>query len=318
MSKLKGGLGRGLGALISSPMPKSISEPMMASVEESKVVETPVLEASVEVISPEKQKNDEVIASIRVLELSPSAIVANPHQPRKVFVEQDLEDLVNSIREHGILQPLVVTDLGAGQYELIAGERRLRASREAGLDVVPVIVREADEQQKLELALIENIQRSQLNVVEEAYAYESLADLFTLTQMQIAERVGKSRSAVANTLRLLELDEEMLQSLSAGEISRSHARTLLGEADRKKRFDLFEAMKRGDITVREAEARTSSHGSRRRASKELDPNVAAMEDEIRRAIGTKVKLQMKGSSGKLTIDFYSKQELKAIIEKLTN
>jgi ParB family transcriptional regulator, chromosome partitioning protein len=310
MAKPKGGLGRGLGALISSPSPK---QKVKEEFEEVKVGKVEVAQDA----SLDLQANSDVIASIRVLELSPSVIVANPHQPRKVFREQDLEDLVNSIREHGILQPLVVTELGKGQYELIAGERRLRASREAGLDVVPVIVRAADEQQKLELALIENIQRSQLDAVEEAYAYESLADLFSLTQAQIAERVGKSRSAVANTLRLLELDEEMLQALSAGEISRSHARTLLGEKDRGKRKELFEAMKRGEMTVREAEVRTSSHGSRRQAGRKVDPNITAMEDELRRALGTKVKLQMKGAGGKLTIDFYSKQELKALIEKLS-
>ena len=255
------------------------------------------------------------VATASIIEVDPERICQNPHQPRTRFASSDLEDLLASIKEHGILQPLVVTELSGGEYELIAGERRLRASKMLGLKTVPVIVRTATEQQKLELALIENIQRQNLDAVEEARAYQSLADLFSLTQEKIAKRVGKSRSYVANTLRLLELDDEMLKALSAGKISRSHARTLLAEPDRKKRNALFREMLAGKVTVRQAEARA---GQGARAKKEgKDPNITALEAELRQALGTKVQIQMKGSSGKVIIHVYSKDDLKQIIKKLT-
>jgi ParB family chromosome partitioning protein len=164
---------------------------------------------------PQKQSiTEQVVPEARtiVLEVSVDDIVENPRQPRHHFSPADLEDLIGSIKEHGILQPLVVTRSGSG-FELIAGERRLRASRTLGLKTVPVIVREADEQQKLELALIENIQRQDLSPVEEAIAYKALLDEFNLTQEEVGKRVGKSRSNVANIVRLLELTEPMLLAL---------------------------------------------------------------------------------------------------------
>lgn len=284
MSKPSGGLGRGLGALLP---PKVVPQ---AGSEAAEVAERGVKEIPID------------------------SIVPNPHQPRRHFSPSDLEDLLASIKEHGILQPLVVTSKGDGKYELIAGERRLRASKMLGLKEVPVVVRTANEQQKLELAIIENIQRQALNAVEEAKAYQGLIDLFSLKQDEVAARVGKSRSYVANTLRLLDLDEAILQALVDGKITRSHARTLLAEGDPDRRKELFKQIVSGHMTVREVEAK-AGQGNRGRSASAKDPNIAALEDKMREALGTKVQLQMKGSSGKLTIHFYSKEELKELMKK---
>lgn len=297
MNKPLGGLGRGLGSLIPQKIPVSAAE----SADQSAIVTS-------------SNSHLPVGALAGVTEISPNSIEVNPHQPRAYFAPGDLEDLVASIKEHGILQPLVVTDRGDGEYELIAGERRLRASKQLGLKTVPVIIRNATDQQKLELALIENIQRQDLNAIEEARAYQSLIELFSLTQEQAALRVGKSRSNVANTLRLLELDPDVQQALMEGKISRSHARTLLSEPDEGRRRALFEKMLGGGMTVREAEARAGSLPS---ASAGRDPNVTALEAELREALGTKVNLSMKGGAGRITIHFYSKDELKNMIKKLT-
>ena len=292
MTKPLGGLGRGLGALIPQ-----------------QPIQTRTPEGVTETI--------DVASSLRMIDVAPSAIAENPHQPRKEFSPLELEDLLASIKEHGILQPLVVTEKAPGSYELIAGERRLRAARMLGLPAVPVIVRAANDQQKLELALIENIQRQQLSPVEEARAYEGLVDLFSLTQEQIAKRVGKSRSVVANTMRLLELDETILSALAEGKITRSHARTLLAETDTTKRQQLFDQMLRGTMTVREAEAVAGTgSGKKFRTQAQKDPNIVALEDELRSALGTKVAIDMKGGKGKVTLHFYSKEELKAFIQKL--
>ncbi|MDA0208525.1 MAG: ParB/RepB/Spo0J family partition protein [bacterium] len=286
MNKSIGGLGRGLGSLIPQQVMTSQGGEALAG-------------ATMTMIS----------------EVVPSAIVANPHQPRKTFAEKPLNDLIASVREHGILQPLVVTDLGGGQYELIAGERRLRAAREVGLERVPVYVRSATDQQKLELAIIENVQRHDLTAVEEAHAMNALIDNFSLTQGQVADRLGKSRPYVANTLRLLDLDESILGALTEGKITRSHARTLLQEKDHEKRSQLFDQMLNGGMTVREAEARA---GSGRNVSDPLpvDPNVEAIETGLRETLGTKVHLKMKEGRGKLVIHFYSKEELRGIVDRL--
>ena len=281
----KSALGRGLGSLI--PQRQSITEQIV----------------------PE--------AHTIVLEVSVDDIVENPRQPRRHFNPEDLEDLMESIKEHGILQPLVVTRLGQ-TFELIAGERRLRASRALGLKTIPVIVREADEQQKLELALIENIQRQDLSPVEEAIAYKALLDEFNLTQEQVGKRVGKSRSNVANIVRLLELPESILTALKEGKIFKSHARTLLAEDDPQKRQTLFEQMLNGGVTVREAEARVSSspRSSARSISKK-DPNILAHEKRLREIFGTKIDIKESAGKGSISISFYSRDELIDLLDRLS-
>ncbi|MBT5808242.1 ParB/RepB/Spo0J family partition protein, partial [Candidatus Uhrbacteria bacterium] len=236
----KSALGRGLGSLI--PQKQSITEQVI----------------------PE--------ARTEILELAVDEIKENTRQPRHYFSPADLEDLIASIKQFGIIQPLVVTRTN-GEYELIAGERRLRASRTLGLATVPVIVRDVNEQEKLEIALIENIQRQDLNAIEEAIAYRALIDEFNLKQEEVATRVGKSRSNVANTLRLLDLDEEIIEALKMGKITKTHGRTLLAEPDLDKRHEIFLQILKGGVSVREVEARASNTGSRKKhGQSRKDPN----------------------------------------------
>lgn len=269
---------------------------------------------------PEPRKSsltEEVIPSARreVADIEIVLIKANPRQPRVRFSPGDLEDLVNSIREHGILQPLVVTKSEEG-YELVAGERRLRASTLLGLKTVPAIVREATEQQKLEWALIENVQRQDLDAMEEAVAYAALLEEFQLTQEEVAKRVGKSRSAIANTIRLLELPEVIQDALKHGKITKSHARTLLAEQDPEKQLALFHSMMNGGVTVREAEARVAPKSvSRTTAGK--DPNIAAHEKRLREILGTRIDITEKGGKGKIAISFYSREELMNLLTRLS-
>lgn len=293
MSKPMGGLGRGLGSLIPQAPTQPVAQTLDNRLQTSEIAE----------------------ASLRVVDIAPSKIVANPYQPRRTFVQEDLDDLMASIKEHGILQPLVVTEIGDGTYELIAGERRLRASKAIGLATVPVIVREADSKKKLEWALIENIQRQDLNAVEEAIAYKQLMADFGLTQEAVAERVGKSRSQVANTVRLLDLPADIRKALEEGKITRSHARTLLAEDNPARQQELFERMLTGAVTVRTAEAMVQSHT--RRAQQAKDPNILEIEKTLREKMGTKVEIKMTTpASGTVVVHFYSKEDLKTLIEHL--
>lgn len=280
----------------------------------------PALGKGLSSLIPHKQTfTEQVISSARkeILDIPVEDVGENPRQPRFHFSPSDLEDLIGSIKEHGILQPLIVTRSN-GKYELIAGERRLRAARTLGLKTVPVIVRDATEQQKLELALIENIQRQDLNPVEEAIAYRALIDEFNLTQDAVALRVGKNRSTVANTVRLLDLPDIILDALKDGRISKSHARTLLAETDEKKQLVLFEQMLQGGVTVRQVEARVSGKGKRITNSLGKDPNILAHEKRLREILGTKVNITEANGKGKIEITFYSRPELMDLLELLSD
>lgn len=296
----KGGLGRGLASLI--PQRK------LASGVSGQVsgVGAPASGTVIEQVPPGE----------RVLHVSVNDIVANPHQPRREFHAEELGDLVSSIKEFGVIQPLVVTEKGNGMFELVAGERRLRASRLAGLSKVPVMVRTADEQQKLELALIENIQREDLSPIEEAYGYAKLMDEFGLTQEAVAHRVGKSRPVVANTLRLLNLPDDMKRALSDGNLSMSMARVLVGMEDSREQRAMFERMLKGEYTVREAEEVSRSKKSGRPRGAVRDVNVMAMEEELRGVFGTKVKIDKRGGRGQIRIEFYSDEELNGLVDRL--
>ena len=251
-------------------------------------------------------------AKQEVLEIPVSEIGVNPRQPRTHFSPGDLEDLIGSIKEHGVLMPIVVTKEG-DRYEIIAGERRFRASKTLGLKTVPAIVRKANEQEKLELALIENVQRADLNPLEEARAYKTLTDEFDLTQDEVAERVGKARSTVTNIIRLLDLPEDIQKALREGKLSRTHARTLLAEKDPGKQKQLFQAVLGGGVTVRETEARAIA----KRHRPDKDPNLAALEQELQSFLGTKVVIQDNGRQGKIIIEYYSREDLKKLKERLS-
>jgi len=230
--------------------------------------------------------------------------------------------LADSIKEHGIIQPLVVIKIAPDQYELIAGERRLKASKLAGLDMVPVIIREeTGEREKLELALVENIQREDLNILEEARAYKKLIEEFDLTQEEIAERVGKSRSAVANKVRLLGLPFEIQRALQAGKITEGHARSILAIENTEKQRALFELILKDNLTVRQAEDKvrevTVSTHKRRVGATVQDPVYKEKEDQIAQSLGTKVQIKKSGGGGKIIIDFYSSEELESMTGKIT-
>jgi ParB family chromosome partitioning protein len=255
-------------------------------------------------------------------------IVPNPHQPRSHFDQSALQELADSIREHGVLQPVIVTevrsDLGPATYQLVAGERRLQAARIAGVTRMPVIVKEAADRQLLELALVENLQREDLNPLEEAAAFKRLADDFEMTQEQIARRVGRSRTAVANTLRLLALEDDIRASLQSGQISEGHARALLSIDNAQVRLDAWRRIVGGGLTVREAEeiarALKATAGSARTAAKakrRVDPHVRAIEDNLRHAIGSPVSVARGRKGGRIVIRFHSDDELEGIIARIT-
>ncbi|MBI2551019.1 ParB/RepB/Spo0J family partition protein [Candidatus Uhrbacteria bacterium] len=271
---------------------------------------------------PQKQTmTEQVLPQSRreILEVDPMLIDPNPRQPRHDFAPEDLENLVASIKEHGVLQPIIVTKKMDGRYELIAGERRLRSSKLAQQKTIPVIVREAGEQDKLELALIENIQRQDLNAIEEAIAYRALIDEFNLTQDQVASRVGKSRPVIANTMRLLDLPPEMVEAVRDGRISKSQGRTLLSELDADKRNHLFACLLDGGMTVQSMAAKVaSSPGNRKnpRLIQEKGANILAHEQQLREKYGTKVTIADKGGKGKVEIEYYSPEELVELLRTL--
>lgn len=254
------------------------------------------------------------------LEVPIEKIASNPQQPRHSFDEKELQELADSIKEHGIIQPLVVVKIAPDQYELIAGERRLKAAKIAELKMVPVIVREeSGEREKLELALVENIQRHDLNVLEEARAYKKLIEEFDLTQEDVAEKVAKSRSAVANKVRLLGLPIEIQRALQDGKITEGHARSILAIENSEKQRALFEMILKENLTVRQAEDKvkevTVSTHTRRLGSSGVSP-FKEEEEKIAANLGTKVVIKKSGNGGKILIDFYSKEELENILSKI--
>jgi ParB family chromosome partitioning protein len=265
-----------------------------------------------------------------LLEVDVDRIVPNPWQPRLEIDEEGLAELVASIREHGVLQPLIVTRADNDGYALVAGERRWRAARAAGLLTVPVVVKETTPRQRLEIALVENIQRQDLSSLETAQAYRQLIDEHDLTQEAVADRVGKSRAAVANALRLLHLSPDSRDALAGGLISEGHARALLACATPELVATLLESIVTNNLSVRQAEelarrlnaaAEAAEDGdtvtlTERRVERRLPPDAAAIEDRFRQALGTKVQLYKSRKGGRLVIHFYSDEELTGLYETI--
>lgn len=278
-------LGRGLAALIPQRQDSTISTAQLAGAREEKTKE-----------------------------VATDKIQANPMQPRHYFDHHLEEDLVNSIKEHGIIQPLIVTQNDQG-YQLIAGERRLRAAKLLELKTVPIIVRDASQQQKLEVSLIENIQRQDLNPVEEAQAYKRLIDEFSLTQEQLAKRIGKNRVTIANVIRVLELPEEIQQALIERKLTLGHAKVLLSLTNSKDQLNTFKKILRGGLNVQE----TTHIVHRIQPSskiKEIDFELQEKEEKLRAALSTKVKIERRGKRGKIIVEFYSSEEMDSIISKI--
>lgn len=287
MSSKKRGLGRGLSALI----PDNIEADLL-NTEESKE---------------------------QVVELDINLIVPNKNQPRKEFEKVSLEELKNSIQQYGIIQPIVVRKV-EDKYEIIAGERRWRAAREASFDKIPCIIKEVDEKEAIKLAIIENIQREDLNPIEEANAFKSLMNTYNLKQEEVAEAVGKSRSYVANSLRLLNLDEEIQDYISEGKISTGHAKALLGVRNKKDRLSIAKTIIDKKLNVRETE-KLVSKSKRKKTGKstvEKDPFIKEIEERLMSTLGTKVTLISSKKGGKIEIEFYNEEDLQRILEVIMN
>ncbi len=253
----------------------------------------------------------------RLWQIPLSSLRPNPYQPRRDFSHQDLEELIESIKEHGLLQPLLVSETADGNYELIAGERRWRSMEVLGWPTAPAIIRPVKDGEKLELALIENIQRKNLNPIEEAFAYERLVDEFGLTHEEISKKVGKSRPYVSNLLRLLTLPAEIQKGLIDGVITSTFGRALLGLASVKEQLKIFHQSinekKATTIAVTEqaAEDKLRLTGETRREAQIID-----YERKLREALGTKVRITKRGEKGSLKIDYYSTEELLRIVKAI--
>lgn len=307
MAKKRSGLGKGLDALIpGGEFTTFESDPDSAPADESGSISMAGKRS--------RQGGQDGIQSIAI-----DSIITNPRQPRTIFDPADLEDLAASIRIHGIIQPLIISPGENGEHTLIAGERRLQAAKLAGLEKVPTVSRTASDQELLELALIENIQRTDLTPLENAEAFQHLADSFGLSQQQIAERVGKSRVAVANTMRLLKLASATRAALVAGKIREGHARALLPLTHPEAQAAALQTVLRKNLTVRQTEdfvrklvgqIKTSIPAPTKSA------DVKALEDRLRTRFGTRVVLSQKANGGSLTIHYYSDEELDTLLTDL--
>jgi len=254
-----------------------------------------------------------------VTQVAVDLIQRNPRQPREKFDIEELENLATSIREHGVIQPLIVAPGKNGVYVLIAGERRLQASRKAGLKTVPVVIRHATDQQLLELAIIENVQRADLNAIEEAEAFFQMAREFKMSHETIASRVGKSRVAVTNTMRLLDASAAVKQALVDGQISEGHARAMLS-LSAKAQEELLKKIISLDLSVRTTEMLAKKYSGQKPATKKKTASSADVNDiekRLRSSLGTKVALKYSKKGGTVTIYYYSDEELDSLLEKLT-
>jgi ParB family chromosome partitioning protein len=290
---MSNGLGRGLSSLI----PQKVN----------KEAETSSGEAVVDVLS----KDDKG----KVLQIEPDKISINPMQPRKSFAGHQMDELVESIKRYGIIQPLIVNQKD-GEFELIAGERRLRAAKIIGLEKVPVIIRDTGSQEKLEVALIENLQREDLNPIETALAYRKLIDEFNLSQEEVAKRVGKSRPSVTNTLRILNLPEEIQNALIEGKISEGHAKILVGLDGETKQMALFRKILNAGISVDDAMLEARRMGGTKQARVKINYADKDKEFAFREYFGTKVEIKRRRKGGQIIIDFYSDEELGEMTEKV--
>lgn len=283
-------LGRGLGSLI--PQKKSFLH------------------------SEESHKDAPVLEDGAIQYIETAKVIPNPKQPREYFASEAMDELAMSIKKHGIIQPLVVAPIEGGKFEIIAGERRYRAAKLNSMQFLPVVIRYAKEHEKLELALIENLQREDLNPIEEATGYRRLMDEFNLTQEAVGERVSKSRPVVANMLRLLNLPQEIREAIIRGKLSASAGRVLAGVSDPKKQKELFKKLL-GGMPVSAGEEHVRAKGMSLHTRRPMkDPYLYETAEKLREALGTKVDIKKSGKTGKIIIEFYSPEELKKIAKLL--
>ncbi|MCC8196520.1 MAG: ParB/RepB/Spo0J family partition protein [Ruminococcus sp.] len=268
-----------------------------------------------EALFSQNETEEKQTKTLRLTEISP-----NRAQPRTDFDDEALSKLADSIKQHGVLQPLLVRPLETGGYQIVAGERRWRAARMAGLDEVPVVIKELDDKGTMELALVENLQRENLNPVEEALGYKELMDKYSYTQEQVAQVVNKSRPAVANSLRLLSLDEKTLKMVREGEISVGHAKVLAGVENEELRAELALQVKRDMLTVRNLEqlVRAKSVQKKPKSSPQKETFLREIELSLAQNTGRKVTVSGKNGKGKLEIEYYSEEDLAKIARILEN
>ena len=313
-------LGRGLGSLFGEKSPEIMNEKTGASVplatEKKIAVQTnqAVAPATVNAIPPDA----------RIWNVGIDKLIPSPYQPRQNFNKEELAELAQSIKENGILQPIVARKINNGAIEIIAGERRWRAAQIAGLHTVPVILKTLSNKETLELAIIENIQRSNLTPLEEAEAFERLIKEFSLTQQQVSERVGKDRATVANALRLLSLPIKVKNMLLDGKISAGHAKALLSLHDEKTMTELAQKIENQGWSVRELERQIknkNNNNNTKKANELLEVSVMSnliqnLSEDLQKALGTKVGIDYNEGKGKITINFYSNDELTQLIERI--
>lgn len=287
----KKGLGRGLGALLGETKAEDVIAPKQTA------------------------KTGDYVETIKIVDIEP-----NPNQPRNDFDEESLEELAASIKEHGVITPIIVQKTDNGFYRIIAGERRWRASKKAGLKKIPAIVKDYSEMEIQEVALIENLQRKDLNPVEEALGYKKLMDDFSLTQDEIAQKMGKSRSSVGNSLRLLSLSKEVLVLVRNGDISFGHAKVILSVESKKQQAEIAQRIIKEGLSVRATEEIIKEKPRKMKKEKKVDLNLQLAFKEIEKSIssslGTNVKIASKGKKGIIQIEYYSSEELERIVDIL--
>lgn len=321
MAKRKLGLGRGINVLMgeAEQQAQNESEPSVDQIQSAPKASLKRSAKSANI--PDAIETDEN----GTLWVDPNLLKPNPHQPRQVFDEAELKELSDSIVEHGIVQPIIIEDAGDGTFYIIAGERRTRAAKMVGLKKVPVQLRKFSDEKKLEVALIENVQRSNLNPIEEAQAYYELMKVGGLNQDEVAQKVGKGRPTVANALRLLKLPEDMQNSLIVGQITSGHARALLSVENPADQRVLFGKIIASNLSVRQAEAQAASLNDGGRASKSSakkdgarvrDPDIISIEQKFMETLGTKVSLNGGLEKGQLVIDYFSRADLDRLYQAI--
>lgn len=294
----KRGLGKGIGALFGN------------DIEETDIVAQDIHQIN--------ENDKEKVTSLKLAQIEP-----NKEQPRKNFDEEKLQQLADSIKQHGVIQPIIVKDLNNGYYQIVAGERRWRASRIAGITEIPAIIRTYDELATMQIALIENLQREDLNPIEEALSYKALLNDFALTQEKVSEQVGKSRSAIANTIRLLSLPKQVQKMLEEGVISGGHARAILSVTSEEGKLQLSEKIIENELNVRQAEQLAKALNAQKQEKEPTQPQTSAFDLQLQGIqkrmsdlLGTKVKILNGAKKGKIEIEYYSANDLERVLKLL--
>lgn len=332
MQKARKGLGRGLSALIPEADMDFLSRVARGDdknlEQKTKKTGKSAKKAAASTVAPEPEKEEHSVAALAV-HIPIEAIDANPYQPRRIFSPQEMQELVDSIKEHGVLQPVLVRPNpdDTTRYQLIAGERRWRASQAAGLKEVPAIIRQVSDQQALEVAIIENVQRHDISALDAAIAYRRLAQEFSLSQEAIAQRVGKSRVSIANTIRLLDLPQEAQKAIEEGSITEGHGRAILLAGSEGARRAVFRRVLRDGLSVRETEElsrriQEEDESDKAGADDELPasarvaPEVRRIEEGLQKHLGTRVRLRPRRRGGQVVIQYFSNEELDRLLKLL--